>query len=218
MTGPYADDAIFARQSFGQPVGWGRAPALVVVDFVEGFRDPAAFGGGNIDAAVQRTAGLAAAFRQAGAPVVLTRIVYAADGSDHGMFVRKAPNLARLAADSPLNAYCPELQRTAGDILIDKRQPSAFFATDLAGILVARGVDTVVLAGATTSGCVRATAVDGMSHNFRVIVATDCIGDRSRDAHAASLYDIGQKYGDLSTADAVEGQLAAMTCRPAAGD
>lgn len=191
------DTAIYQRQGFAQRVGLGAAPAVVVVDFVHGFTDPAHFGGGNINAAIARTVGLLALARARGWPVAHTRVVYADDGSDCGAFVRKVPPLAGLTETSALSQIHPDVAPLAGELVIRKRQASAFFDTGLAGWLTFRRVDLVLVAGCTTSGCVRATVVDACSHNFRTTVVTDCVGDRAIGPHEANLFDMGQKYADL---------------------
>lgn len=190
---------IYAQQGFAQRTGLGQAPAVIVVDFVLGFTDPAHFGGGNIGAAIQNTTHLLALARGKGWPVVHTRVVYADDGSDCGAFVRKVPPLAKLTETSPLSQIVPEVAPLPGELVVRKRQASAFFATGLAGWLAFRRVDTVLVAGCTTSGCVRATVVDACSHDFRTIVVTDCVGDRAIGPHDANLFDMGQKYADLMT-------------------
>jgi maleamate amidohydrolase len=199
---------IYRQQNFGNPVGFGRLTALLVVDFVAGFNDPAQFGGGNIDAAVQRTVGLLDFFRATGRPVAFTRIVYAEDGSDAGMFGVKAPGLLALTERAPGSQIVPELAPRAGELVLRKQQPSAFHGTGLTAWLVRRGVDTVVVAGATTSGCVRATVVDALSGNYRVIVARDCVGDRALGPHEANLFDMAQKYADVMDRDAIVAALA----------
>jgi maleamate amidohydrolase len=198
-----ADLAIYKAQGMGQPVGLGQAPALLIVDFVNGFTDPAHFGGGNILDAVRAAAPMPAHARARGWPVAHTRVVYADDGGDAGSFVRKAPGLLKLTEDDPLSQIVDELRPAKGELVVRKRQPSAFFATDLAGWLAWRRVDTVLVAGCTTSGCVRASVVDAMSHNFRTIVLTDCVGDRAIGPHEANLFDMGQKYADLMDGAAV---------------
>ena len=147
--------------------------------------------------AIAQTAVLLAAAREAGVPVCFTRVVYAADGSDAGIFCLKAPGLKILTEDHVSSAVVDELAPAPGEYVLRKTQPSAFFGTDLIGWLVQRRVDTLIVTGATTSGCVRATVVDAMSHNFRTIVATDCVGDRALGPHHANLFDMGQKYADL---------------------
>ena len=190
---------IYARQGFAQRIGLGLAPAVIVVDFVLSFTDPAHFGGGNIDQAIVQTTHLLALARAKGWPVAHTRVVYADDGSDCGAFVRKVPPLATLTESSELSQIVPEVAPLPGELVVRKRQASAFFATGLADWLACRRVDTALVAGCTTSGCVRATVVDACSHNFRTIVLTDCVGDRAIGPHEANLFDMGQKYADLMT-------------------
>jgi maleamate amidohydrolase len=192
-----SESDIYRKQGFGNSSGFGVQPALLVVDFVNGFNDPDLFGGGNIPQAIAQTAVLLAAAREAGVPVCFTRVVYAADGSDAGIFCLKAPGLKILTEDHVSSAVVDELAPAPGEYVLRKTQPSAFFGTDLIGWLVQRRVDTLIVTGATTSGCVRATVVDAMSHNFRTIVATDCVGDRAQGPHHANLFDMGQKYADL---------------------
>jgi maleamate amidohydrolase len=194
---------IYARQGFAQRVGPGRQSALLIVDFVVGFTDPAHFGGGNINDAVTATVPLLAAARARGWPVAHTRVVYADDGADAGFFARKVPALLTLTETSPISAIVPQLRPASGELVIRKRQASAFFATELAGWLTWRGVDTLIVTGCTTSGCVRASVVDAASHSFRTVVVTDCVGDRALGPHQANLFDMGQKYADLMTRDAL---------------
>jgi maleamate amidohydrolase len=192
-----AETDVYRKQGFGNQSGFGAQAALLVVDFVNGFNDPELFGGGNIPQAIEHTALLLAAARKAGVPVCFTRVVYAADGSDAGVFCLKAPGLKILTETHPSSAIVPQLAPAFGEYVLRKTQPSAFFGTDLAGWLIKRRVDTLIIAGATTSGCVRASVVDSLSYNFRTIVATDCVGDRALGPHEANLFDMGQKYADL---------------------
>lgn len=191
---------IYAKQTFGQSTGFGRSAALLVVDFVNGFVDPEIFGGGNIAEAVSATVPLLAFFRAANRPVVFTRIVYADDGSDAGIWCAKVPRLRELTEKAHASQVVSELTPCPGELVIRKTQASAFFATHLAGVLLSKGIDTLVIAGCTTSGCVRASVIDAMSWNFRPVVAQDCVGDRALGPHEANLFDIGQKYADLLTA------------------
>lgn len=201
------DIDIYRQQGFGAQSGFGEKAALVIVDFVNGFNDPALFGGGNIPQAIDRTRGLLAAARAAQTPVCFTRVVYAADGSDAGVFCLKAPGLKILTEDHPSSAVVPELAPLPGEYVLRKTQPSAFFGTDLAPWLIRRRVDTLIVTGATTSGCVRATVIDSMSYNFRTIVAIDCVGDRAAGPHEANLFDMGQKYADLMTSEEIASKL-----------
>jgi len=194
---------IYRKQGFANTVGLGRQPGLVIVDFVVGFTDPEHFGGGNIGPAIDKTVTLLDFARKQGWPVAHTKVVYRADGSDAGAFSKKVPSLLKLTAESPLSEIVTELTPAPGELVITKRQASAFFASELASWLAWRGVDTVLVAGCTTSGCVRATVVDSVSNNFRTIVLTDCVGDRAIEPHEANLFDMGQKYADLMDSRAV---------------
>jgi maleamate amidohydrolase len=194
---------VYAKQGFGASSGFGVAPALLIVDFVNGFNDPDLFGGGNIPEAIANTARLLAVAREQQIPVCFTRVVYAADGSDAGVFCLKAPKLSVLTETSRASQVVDELTPIEGEYVLRKTQPSAFFGTDLAPWLIRRRVDTVVVTGATTSGCVRASVVDSMSYNFRTVVVADGVGDRAREPHEANLFDMRQKYADLMTADDV---------------
>ena len=198
---------IYRRQGFGKQSGWGDRPALLVVDFINGFTDPAQFGGGDILDAVGNTRVLLARFRDAGLPVAFTRMVYAADGSDAGVFCLKVPGLRSLTDDARESQVVSDLAPAMDEHVVCKTQPSAFFGTGLADWLAARQVDTVLVTGCTTSGCVRASVVDSMSHDFRTVVVTDCVGDRAAGPHQANLFDMGQKYADLMTSDEVMARL-----------
>ena len=191
---------IYARQGFAQTIGIGHAPALVMVDFVLGFTDPAHFGGGNINDAIEKTVDLLAFARKQGWPIAHTRVVYADDGSDAGAFTRKAPGLLKLTETSPLSQIVDALRPIPGELVIRKRQASAFFGTEFAPWLLWNRVDTLFVTGCTTSGCVRATVVDAVAYNLRTIVVTDGVGDRALGPHEANLFDMGQKYADLMTA------------------
>jgi maleamate amidohydrolase len=195
---------IYRQQGFAQSIGIGEAPALVIVDFVLGFTDPAHFGGGNIGEAITRTQSLLALARDKGWPIVHTRVVYADDGSDCGGFTKKVPALRGLTETSPLSQIVQELTPRPGELVLRKHNASAFFGTELAGWLAGRRVDTLLVSGCTTSGCVRATVIDSCSHNFRTIVVSDCVGDRALGPHEANLFDMKQKYADLMTLSELE--------------
>jgi maleamate amidohydrolase len=166
---------------------------------VVGFADPAHFGGGNIGPAIEHAVALLAHARAVGWPVAHTRVVYADDGSDAGVFTLKSPSLLKLTETSPLSQTVPQLTPMAGELVVRKRGASAFFDTQLSGFLRFRRVDTLIVAGCTTSGCVRATVIDAMQHDFRTIVAVDCVGDRALGPHEANPFDMRQKYADLMT-------------------
>lgn len=201
---------IYAKQSFGHRIGMGESCALLLIDFTVGFNDPELFGGGNIDAAVKRSVGLLEYFRKRGLPVAYTKIVYNKDGSNAGVFAMKQPRLKTLTPDNPAGDIVPELYPREGELVIAKTEASGFFATPLAAWLALRRVDTVIVTGATTSGCVRASVVDAMQNNFRPIVARDCVGDRAIGPHEANLFDMQQKYADLMDRDEI---IAAIETR-----
>ena len=190
---------IYRQQGFGNKSGFGHSPALLIIDFVNGFADPAQFGGGNIGQAIENTVVLLAAARDANIPIAFTRVVYADDGSDAGIFCLKAPSLLTLTEDSDASQVVAELAPRDGEYIVRKTQASGFFGTNLAAWFVSKGVDTVIHTGCTTSGCVRASVVDSLSYNFKTIVATDCVGDRAIAPHEANLFDMEQKYADLMT-------------------
>ena len=201
---------VYACQGFGRRLGYGKRPALLLIDFVNGFLDHELFGGGNIADAARHTVPLLAAARAAGVPVVFTRIVYAEDGSNAGMWCEKVPRLKSLTESSLASHVISELEPWPGEYVVRKTQASAFFGTDLAAYLVYRAVDTLLIAGCTTSGCVRASVVDAISHNLRPVVVVDCIGDRALEPHQANLFDIEQKYADLVSADDAVAQLRSI--------
>ncbi|ARP94941.1 isochorismatase family protein [Bordetella genomosp. 13] len=194
--------ATYQRQGFGTDLPL-RAPfGLLIVDFVNGFADPAQFGGGNIPQAIARTVPLLAAARERGWAVAHSRIVYADDDADGNIFSIKVPGMLTLKEASPASAIVPELAPAAGEYVVRKSVPSAFYGTMLAAWLAQRGVQTLLVAGCTTSGCVRASVVDAMSAGLRPVVLADCVGDRAIGPHEANLFDMQQKYAAVMARDA----------------
>jgi maleamate amidohydrolase len=189
--------AVFQRQGFGAGLGLRPPLGLLIIDFVNGFADPAVFGGGNIPPAMRQSEGLLALARERGWPVAHSRIVYADDDSDANVFSAKVPGMLTLKENSPASAIVAELAPRPGELVVRKNVPSAFFGTTLAPWLTARGVQTLLVAGCVTSGCVRASVVDAMCWGFRPVVIEDCVGDRAIGPHEASLFDMRQKYADL---------------------
>ena len=212
------NDDVYARQNFGNRVGLGKRPALLIVDFQIGFADPDVFGGGNVEAAVAATVPLLREFRALGLPVAYTRAVFADDGSDTGVFGMKVPGLKLLTDDAEISQIVPSLAPEAGEYVVRKTGPSAFFGTSLSAWLNAKGVDSLVVTGATTSGCVRASVIDSISYNYRTTVVTDCCGDRALGPHEANLFDMGQKYADLLTRDEAITAVRAIAGRNAERD
>jgi maleamate amidohydrolase len=189
----------YQRQGFGASLDLRPPCGLLIVDFVNGFADPAIFGGGNIAAAIETTKKLLAHARQQQWAIAHTRIVFADDGSDHNIFSLKVPGLLTLKENAPASAIVSELAPEPGELVVRKQVPSAFFGTGLAAWLTQRGVQTLVVAGAVTSGCVRASVVDAMSLGFRPLVVSDCVGDRAIGPHDANLFDMEQKYATVNT-------------------
>jgi maleamate amidohydrolase len=204
------DDDIYRKQQFGQKTGFGKAPALLVIDFVNGFTDPEILGGGNITEAVQATVPLLDFFRSANLPVIFTRIVYADGAADASLWCQKVPRLRELTEDAPASKVVSALKPRLGELIVRKTQASAFFGTHLGACLVSKSIDTLAIAGCTTSGCVRASVIDAMSMNYRTVVVTDCVGDRTIEPHRANLFDMGQKYADLLPAAEIMAVLATI--------
>jgi maleamate amidohydrolase len=193
---------VYATHGFGGRQGAGERPAVVVVDFIEGFTDPESALACDADAAVAATRALLDGARAASVPVFFTTVSYSdADLKRAAMFVAKAPALATLRPGSPWVEVDARLARTEDEPVLVKLFASAFFGTPLDELLREAGCDTVIVAGASTSGCVRATAVDALQYGYRVLVPRDAVADRARDAHNASLVDIDAKYGDVITLD-----------------
>ena len=201
------DVAVYDKQGFGNRVGFGNKPAVLVIDFINGFADPDTFGGGNIQESVEKTAELLAVARHMDLPIVFTSHVYAEDGSEDGIFNLKSPGLEKLKRGSQEVQVVDELEPRPGERILEKHYPSGFCNTDLTGWLAKRGVDTAIITGCTTSGCVRATVVDAMSNGFRPIVPRECSGDRAQGPHEANLFDIDQKYGDVMSLEEVLDEL-----------
>jgi len=186
------------RGVFDGRMGFGKRPAVIVVDFIRAYTEPGSplFAPGVVKA-VAATVPLLKAARHKGIPVVYTRVVYHPSGADGGLFVQKVPALRRMVEGEPLAEIVPELPPGPDDVILIKQYASSFFGTSLAAMLTARGIDTLVIAGCSTSGCVRATAVDAMQYGFRPIVPRECVGDRHDGPHEANLFDINAKYGDV---------------------
>lgn len=194
-----SDQVLDAYRSRGLAarMGFGRSPALLVVDLILGFTDPVSPLGSDLGEEVAATRRLLDAARAAPIPVIFTTTAYGDGLRDAGIFPLKVPSLATLEQGSPAVELDPRLGRLPTETLIEKKYASAFFGTALAPELTAQGVDTLIVCGATTSGCVRATVVDALQHGFRPIVPEACVGDRSQTAHVANLTDIQGKYGDV---------------------
>lgn len=201
------ESQVYRRQGFGADLGVEPPLGLLIIDFVNGFADPATFGGGNIPQAIARTVDLLALARDRDWPVAHSRIVYADDDSDANIFSLKVPGMLGLKEHSPNSAIVGELAPRAGELVVRKNVPSAFFGTTLSPWLAQHGVRTLLVAGCVTSGCVRASVVDAMCWGLRPVVIADCVGDRAIGPHDASLFDMRQKYADVITLDELRASL-----------
>ena len=182
--------------------GLGSSPALVVVDMCLGFIDSSSPLGFQCDELIQANIKLVKKFRQMNLPVIFTTTIYR-DKSEASVFRAKIPALNILKPDSEETSFLAELSPDSEDILIEKKFASSFFETNLADDLRRMNVDSVVISGVTTSGCVRATALDSLQNNFLTTVAEDCVGDRDLNAHRANLFDLQSKYADVVLSDKI---------------
>jgi maleamate amidohydrolase len=182
--------------------GLGSSPALVVVDMCRGFIDPSSPLGFQCDELIQANIALVNKFREINLPVIFTTTIYR-DISEASVFRYKIPALNILKPDSEETSFLAELSPDPEDILIEKKFASSFFKTNLADDLRRMNVDSVVVSGVTTSGCVRATALDSLQNNFLTTVVEDCVGDRDLNAHRANLFDLQSKYADVVLSDKI---------------
>ncbi len=194
---------------FDGRLGFGRTPALLVVDFINAYVDEGSpLYAPDVREAVQQTVDVLALAREKGVLVVFTQVLYNANTRDGGLFVQKIPVLQRMVAGEPLAEIVPTLAPTPNDVIVTKQYASAFFGTSLVSLLTSHHVDTLLLTGCSTSGCIRATAVDGMQYGFRVVVPRECVADRHHAPHEANLFDINAKYGDVVSRQEVLDYLA----------
>ncbi len=197
-----------AAATFGQQVGWGRRPLLLVIDVTRAFTEPGRPLAADATELIEKVNRLIGAAREGGLPVMFTRVAYdQPDLSDAGLWAKKIGRLDDLVADSDGVEMDPRLDVLPGDPVLTKKYASCFFGTDLASRLVSAGTDTLVITGLSTSGCVRATTVDAIQQGFRPIVVEDAVGDRWQDAHRQALADMQAKYADLASADTVAERL-----------
>lgn len=195
---------VYARAGLGQDLDRGTRPAVLVVDFSCGFTDPECALGSDLTAEVEATKRLLDLARGRGVPIVYTTIGFDESGRDGGLWLRKVPSLGDLQLGRRWVEIDPRLDPRPDETIVVKKGASAFFGTNLASILVSQGVDSVVLCGATTSGCIRATAVDLLQYGFPTLVPRECVGDRAQAPHEANLFDIQAKYADVvSLEDAI---------------
>ena len=186
-----------AQGAFGATLGTGTRQALLMVDFAHAYFVPESPLYAEAPLALECASGLLTWARSRAMPVVHTRVVYNADGIDGGFFFRKVPALKVFCAGNPLGDFEYAVRPLPGETVVTKQYASAFFGTSLASTLRTLGVDCVLIAGMSTSGCVRATALDTIQNGFIPIVVADACGDRHAAPHDASLFDLQAKYADV---------------------
>lgn len=185
------------QRAYGTRVGFGERPALILIDFVQGYFDPDCDLYSGVEDALASALRVREAAAQADIPVILTNVVYHPLALNGGRFFEKARPLRYFLEGNPMGAWPQGLEPRPEELVVSKQYPSAFFGTSLASTLTALGIDSVLLTGLTTSGCVRATCIDAMSHGFRTTVIEDACGDRHPDPHKANLFDMNAKYADV---------------------
>lgn len=196
-------EALYEDNDFGESVGLGDQPALVVIDLINAFTDPDSNLGSDVTGVLEQTGRLLSAFREQDLPRYFTTIAFEDSYDDAGMFIEKVPALRELRLGTERVEVDERIEPIDDERIILKKYASAFFGTDLETELTTHRVDTLVIAGVTTSGCVRATAVDSLQRGYRTIVPADAVGDRAEGPHQANLFDIDAKYGDVVETDDV---------------
>ena len=178
-------------------LGFGEHSALILVDFVQAYFDKSCEMYAAVENELSSALRIRELAREAGIKVIYTNVVYQQDGHDGGVFFKKAPVLKNFVVGNPMGNWPEGLQPASDEIVISKQYPSAFFGTKLASMLIEEGVDTLIITGVTTSGCIRATCVDAMCNGFIPIVVADACGDRHAEPHEANLFDMNAKYADV---------------------
>ena len=194
---------VYAAAGLGQAVTLGSRPAVLVVDFSCGFTDPECALGADMSDEVEATRRLLDAGRAKGLPVIFTTIGYEPSLKDGGLWLQKVPSLGDLQIGGRWVEIDPRLEPREDETIVLKKGASAFFGTNLPSILVSQNVDSVILCGATSSGCVRATAIDLLQYGYPTLVPRECVADRAQAPHEANLFDINAKYADVVPIDDV---------------
>ncbi|MEM7665592.1 MAG: isochorismatase family protein [Pseudomonadota bacterium] len=190
-------------------IGFGERPALILIDFVEAYFAPDSPLYANVESALAAAIELREAARVAGVPVIYTNVEFHPSMRDGGRFAQKIGALTSFVRGNPLGGWAKGLEPTEDELVVTKQYASAFFGTSLASTLTANGYDSLIIAGLSTSGCVRATCVDACQHGFIPIVVEDAVGDRHEDVHRANLFDMNAKYGDVVSQSEALAHIAA---------
>jgi maleamate amidohydrolase len=185
------------KKAYANKLGYGKRPALILVDFVEAYFDKSCELYADVDQSLASALRVREAASAQNVPIVLTNLVYQQGGADGGVFYQKVKPLRHFQKGEPMGAWPKSLDPADNELVISKQYPSAFFGTSLASTLTALNIDSLIITGLTTSGCVRATCIDSVSHGFITIVVADACGDRHEDPHQANLFDMDAKYADV---------------------
>lgn len=204
-------EQIYEASGIGHEVGFGQRPGLLVVDLQNGFTDPSCQVGGNLDEVVEATAELLAVAREHGVPTAFTAVGFNPGERDASTWLRKMPGLGVLQEGTHWCEIDDRVAPRPDEPVWVKRASSAFFGTPAHTFLTTRGVDTVIIVGCVTSGCIRASAVDAISWGYRPIVPQECVGDRAQAPHETSMFDIASKYADVMPLAAVLGALSGVS-------
>ena len=184
-------------KAYGHSLTPGSNPALILVDLVQAYFEPDCELYADVDDALQSALRVLQVAREKGIFVIYTNVVYQGDGMDGGRFYEKALPLKHFCKSSPMANWVEGIQPREDELVVSKQYPSAFFGTSLASTLTAKGIDTLIITGLTTSGCIRASCVDAMSNGFIPIVVADACGDRHESPHDANLFDMQAKYAEV---------------------
>jgi maleamate amidohydrolase len=201
------DDLTENYAGFDGYLAFGSRPAFLIVDFAMAYLDPESPLFADAEEALASNVRLLATARAASVPVIFTRVEYTPGGANGGLFYRKIPALRVFDSGSPLGEFPDSLQPGAGETVVTKQFASAFFSTSLAAILSEKRIDTLLITGMSTSGCVRATALDALQHGFAPFVIGDACGDRHPAPHSANLFDLQAKYAEVISEEKAIGLL-----------
>ena len=203
-------------EGFGEGLGFGSRPALLVIDFVKAYLNKGSPLYAGVDAGREQCVELLTYARAPGIPIFHSNVSYRPGSADGGIFRRKLPLLSVFEEGSPYADFVDGLEPLPAETVITKQYASAFFGTPLASSLTAQGVDTVIICGVTTSGCIRASAVDAVQHGFLPVVVREAVGDRDEAPHMANLFDLQAKYADVVPMNDVLTYLAGLDSEPPA--
>ena len=194
---------MYTKRGFQTRLGFGKKPALLIIDLTQGWTDPKSRLGTDLTSVVESTREVLEIARKKKIPIIFTSFAFDPSLKDIGLWMKKIPALADSIVGSKAAEIDPRIKPKAGEIVITKKNVSAFSGTNLASMLRNNGVYTIIVTGCSTSACVRATVVDGISNGFRPIVPRECVGDRASGPHEWNLFDIDAKFGDVTTKEAV---------------